>query len=65
MEAATISTRETVMAHVWDRFVGYFANNEWGRAEGCFGYYCRLEEMTDEEYDTATHCEKGDCYCTE
>lgn len=63
MEAATISTRETVMECVWNKFFEHFSNNDWEKAEGCFGLYTRLEEMTDTQYEEACHCGKPNCYC--
>lgn len=62
---AILTARETVMTYVWDKFFGHVSANEWEKAEGCFGYYCRLEELTDEQYDSMCQCDKSDCYCTE
>lgn len=51
------------MAYSWEGFLDCLARREHGRAEGHYGLYLRLDQMTDIEYSVVTTCDKEECNC--
>lgn len=55
--------RETVMTYAWQEAVEYFARGEYDKARSSFGVFECLGSMSNEEYESACTCDKGDCPC--